>query len=254
LSYDEELGCTGAPPMIETMQELLPKGTAALIGEPSRMKVITGHKGGTGYNVHVKGYEVHSSLLPEGVSAVMEAARLIQWINDQNAAIQAAPRGSVGGRFHPPFTTMHVGRIQGGTADNITAADCRFAVEMRCVPDDDVEVRAGAFRAEAERLDAALKAQRPEAGVHLDRFFDVSALRPEVGGEAEALACALTGENATGVVSYGTEAGQFQDAGYSAAVCGPGDIAQAHQPDEYLEVSEFLAGQRFMERLLERLG
>ena len=254
LSYDEELGCTGAPPMIETMQELLPKGTAALIGEPSRMKVITGHKGGTGYNVHVKGYEVHSSLLPEGVSAVMEAARLIQWINDQNAAIQAAPRGSVGGRFHPPFTTMHVGRIQGGTADNITAADCRFAVEMRCVPDDDVEVRAGAFRAEAERLDAALKARRPEAGVHLDRFVDVSALRPEVGGEAEALACALTGENATGVVSYGTEAGQFQDAGYSAAVCGPGDIAQAHQPDEYLEVSEFLAGQRFMERLLERLG
>ena len=254
LSYDEELGCTGAPPMIETMQEQVPKGTAALIGEPSRMKVITGHKGGTGYNVHVKGYEVHSSLLPEGVSAVMEAARLIQWINDQNAAIQAAPRGSVGGRFHPPFTTMHVGRIQGGTADNITAADCRFAVEMRCVPDDDVEVRAGAFRAEAERLDAALKAQRPEAGVHLDRFFDVSALRPEVGGEAEALACALTGENATGVVSYGTEAGQFQDAGYSAVVCGPGDIAQAHQPDEYLEVSEFLAGQRFMERLLERLG
>ncbi|MBL9075763.1 acetylornithine deacetylase [Tabrizicola sp.] len=254
LSYDEELGCTGAPPMIKTMQELLPKGTAALIGEPSRMKVITGHKGGTGYNVHVKGYEVHSSLLPEGVSAVMEAARLIQWINDQNAAIQAAPRGSVGGRFHPPFTTMHVGRIQGGTADNITAADCRFAVEMRCVPDDDVEARAGAFRAEAERLDAALKAQRPEAGVHLDRFFDVSALRPEVGGEAEALACALTGENATGVVSYGTEAGQFQDAGYSAVVCGPGDIAQAHQPDEYLEVSEFLAGQRFMERLLERLG
>ena len=254
LSYDEELGCTGAPPMIETMQGMVPKGAVALIGEPSRMKVITGHKGGTGYNVHVKGYEVHSSLLPEGVSAVMEAARLIQWINDENEAIQAAPRGAVGGRFHPPFTTLHVGRIAGGTADNITAADCRFAVEMRCVPDDDVEARAGRFRAAAERLDAALKARRPEAGVHLERFFNVSALRPEVEGEAEALARALTGENAAGVVSYGTEAGQFQDAGYSAVVVGPGDIAQAHQPDEYLEVSEFEAGQRFMERLLERLG
>ena len=254
LSYDEELGCTGAPPMIQTMQQVVPKGAVALIGEPSRMKVITGHKGGTGYNVHVKGYEVHSSLLPEGVSAIMEGARLIQWLNDENAAIQAAPRGAVASRFHPPFTTLHVGRIQGGTADNITAADCRFAVEMRCVPDDDVEARAGAFRAAAAELDKALKAKRPEAGVHLERFFDVSPLRPETGGAAEALVSALTGENATGVVSYGTEAGQFQDAGYSAVVCGPGDIAQAHQPDEYLEVSEFQAGQRFMERLLERLA
>lgn len=254
LSYDEELGCTGAPPMIRTMQGVVPKGTVALIGEPSRMKVITGHKGGTGYNVHVKGYEVHSSLLPDGVSAVMEAARLVQWVNDHNAAIQAGPRGKVGARFHPPFTTLHVGRIEGGTADNITAADCRFAVEMRCVPDDDAEAHAGAFRREAERLDTALKARRPEAGVHLTKFFDVSPLRPEAEGEAEALARALTGENASGVVSYGTEAGQFQDAGYSAVVCGPGDIAQAHQADEYLEISEFQAGQRFMERLLERLA
>ncbi len=254
LSYDEELGCTGAPPMIETMQEVVPKGAVALIGEPSRMKVVTGHKGGTGYNVHVKGYEVHSSLLPEGVSAVMEAARLIQWVNDHNEDIQSRPSGAVSARFHPPFTTLHVGRIQGGTADNITAGDCHFAVEMRCVPDDDAEAHAGAFRREAERLDRALKARRPEAGVHLDKFFDVSPLRPEGDGEAEALARALTGENASGVVSYGTEAGQFQDAGYSAVVCGPGDIAQAHQADEYLEISEFLAGQRFMERLLERLG
>ena len=252
LSYDEEVGCTGAPPMIAAMQVLVPKGEVALIGEPSRMKIITGHKGGTGYAVHVKGYEVHSSLLPEGVSAVMEAARLIGWVNDHNDAIQARVPGAIGARFHPPFTTLHVGRIAGGTADNITAGDCRFAVEMRCVPDDDIEAHAGAFRAAAEALDRALKAKRPEAGVQLEKFFDVSPLRPEVDGAAEALARALTGDNATGVVSYGTEAGQFQDAGYSAVVIGPGDIAQAHQADEYLEVSEFEAGQRFMERLLER--
>ena len=252
LSYDEEVGCTGAPPMIAAMQVLVPKGEVALIGEPSRMKIITGHKGGTGYAVHVKGYEVHSSLLPEGVSAVMEAARLIGWVNDHNEAIQARVPGAIGARFHPPFTTLHVGRIAGGTADNITAGDCRFAVEMRCVPDDDIKAHAGAFRAAAEALDKALKAKRPEAGVHLEKFFDVSPLRPEVDGAAEALARALTGDNATGVVSYGTEAGQFQDAGYSAVVIGPGDIAQAHQADEYLEVSEFEAGQRFMERLLER--
>jgi acetylornithine deacetylase len=253
LSYDEEVGCTGAPPMIETMQQVVPKGSAALIGEPSGMKIITGHKGGTGYHVHMKGYEVHSSLLPEGVSAIMEGARLITWVNDRNQAIQSARPSPVAALFRPPFTTFHVGMIAGGTAHNITAADCRFAVEMRVTPDDDIAAHEAAFVAEAARLDATLKSRRPEAGVILDRFFGVPALRPEENGEAEALARQLTGDNATGVVSYGTEAGQFQDAGYSAIVCGPGDIAQAHQPDEYLEISEFEAGQRFMERLLETL-
>jgi acetylornithine deacetylase len=250
LSYDEEVGCTGAPPMIETMGKVLPKGSAALIGEPSNMKIITGHKGGTGFHVHVKGFEVHSSLLPYGVSAIMEGARLIGWVNDRNAEIQARAPTPVAATFYPPFTTLHVGMISGGTAHNITAADCRFAVEMRVVPGEDVEAHARSFEAEAARMNAVLKAQRPEAGVHLERFFGVPALVPEADGEAEAIARRLTGDNATGVVSYGTEAGQFQEAGYSAIVCGPGDIAQAHQPDEYLEVSEFEAGQRFMERLL----
>ena len=250
LSYDEEVGCTGAPPMIETMGQVLPKGTAALIGEPSRMKIITGHKGGTGYHVHVKGFEVHSSLLPYGVSAIMEGARLISWVNDYNARIQAQTPTPIAATFYPPFTTLHVGMIEGGTAHNITAADCRFAVEMRVVPGEDIAAHEAAFVAEAKRLDAAMKAVRPEAGVHLDRFFGVPGLVPEAEGAAEALARRLTGDNAVGVVSYGTEAGQFQEAGYSAIVCGPGDIAQAHQPDEFLEISEFEAGQRFMERLL----
>lgn len=112
---------------------------------------------------------------------------------------------------------------------------------------------AGPFKA-AERLDAALKARRPEVGVHLAKFFEFPSLRPEAEGAAEALARSLSGETGTGVVSFGTEAGQFQDAGYSAVVIGPGGIAQAHQPDEYLEVTEFQAGQRPMERLPERLA
>ena len=248
LSYDEEVGCTGAPPMIAAMQCVLPKAAVALIGEPSRMAVIAGHKTGTGYKVHVKGYEVHSSLLPYGVSAVMEAARLIQWINDRNARLMA---GAGPSPFYPPFSTVHVGIISGGTANNITAADCQFAVEMRVLPGEDVEGLAAEFVTEVLRLDAALKARYPGAGVHLTRFFGVPGLRPEPGGAAEALARHLTGGNSVGVVSYGTEAGQFQEAGYSAVICGPGDIAQAHQADEYLEVSEFAAGQHFMERLLE---
>ena len=251
LSYDEEVGCTGAPPMIAAMQGLVPKGSAAIIGEPSRMGIITGHKGGTGFHIHVKGFEVHSSLLPEGVSAVMEGARLIQWVNDENARLQAAPPSPLAATFHPPFTTLHIGQIHGGTANNITAADCRFSLEMRVIPDEDLEARAAAFRAQAQALDAALKARHPQAGVTLDRFFGVPALKPEPGGEAEALVRALTGANQTGVVSYGTEAGQFQEAGYSAVICGPGDIAQAHQPDEFLEISEFHAGHRFMESLLK---
>lgn len=254
LSYDEEVGCTGAPPMIAAMQGVVPKGEAVVVGEPSRMALITGHKGGTGFHVHVKGFEVHSSLLPYGVSAIMEGARLIQWVNDQNAAIQAPVPSAVAAMFDPPFTTMHVGMIEGGTAHNITAGDCRFAIEMRVVPDDDEAARVAAVEAEAARLDAALKARRPEAGVHLEKFFGVPALRPEVDGAAEALVRRLTGNNATGVVSYGTEAGQFQEAGYSAVVCGPGDIAQAHQVDEFIEVSEFEAGHAFMARLLQHLG
>ncbi len=254
LSYDEEVGCTGAPPMIAEMQKHLPKGAAAVIGEPSRMKLIEGHKGGTGFHVHVKGHEVHSSLLPYGVSAIMEGARLIQWVNDRNAEIMARPRGPLAAVFDPPFTTFHVGMISGGTAHNITAGDCRFAVECRVVPGESLEDWAQAFEAEAKRLDAAVKRVHPDAGVHLTRFFGVPALEPEAGGPAAALVRRLTGDNASGVVSYGTEAGQFQQAGYSAVVCGPGDIAQAHQADEYIELSQFRAGQAFMERLLSELA
>ncbi|MCU0826970.1 MAG: acetylornithine deacetylase [Tabrizicola sp.] len=253
LSYDEEIGCTGAPPMIRTMQEVVPTGSAAIIGEPSRMGVITGHKGGSGFHVHVKGYEVHSSLLPYGVSAIMEGARLIDWLNQVNAEIQARPPTPQAAPFHPPFTTFHTGMIQGGTAHNITAADCRFAVEMRVVPGESIPDWEDRFVAKAREIEAAMQRVRPEAAISLDKFFGVPALVPERDGEAEALARRLTGNNRTGVVSYGTEAGQFQEAGYSAVVCGPGDIAQAHQPDEYLELSEWQAGQRFMERLLETL-
>ena len=253
LSYDEEVGCTGAPPMIAAMQGVLPKGASVIVGEPSLMGLIIGHKGGTGYHVHMKGFEVHSSLLPQGVSAIMEGARLIGWVNDQNASIQSRTPGPVAAQFNPPFTTLHVGMIEGGTAHNITAADCRFAVEMRVVPGEDISAWEAAFQTEAARLDAAMKAVRPEAGVTLDRFFGVPALVPEADGPAEALVRRLTGANTTGVVSYGTEAGQFQEAGYSAVVCGPGDIAQAHQADEFLAVSEFEAGHRFMEGLLDAL-
>lgn len=254
LSYDEETGCMGAPPLIAALQAAFPKAEVAIIGEPSRMKAVNGHKGGAGYRVHVRGFEVHSSLLPQGVSAIMEAARLIMWANERNAENRAKAPSAVAALFDPPFTTLHTGMISGGTAHNITAADCRYVMEFRVVPGERPEDWCEAFEAEVAKLRAAIQTVRPEADVLLERFFDVPPLVPEANGAAEELVRRLTGDNATHVVSYGTEAGHFQAVGISSIVCGPGDIAQAHQADEYLELSEFLAGQAFMEKLLADLS
>jgi acetylornithine deacetylase len=253
LSHDEEVGCTGAPAMIAEMARSLPRAAAVIVGEPSRFSVVTGHKGGTGFKVHVKGFEVHSSLIHTGVSAIMAAAPLIDFANRVNAANAAKPPATLAQMFDPPWTTLHVGMIQGGTAHNITAADCRFSCEFRVVPGEDIEDWVAAFEGQVAQATAAMQAIRPETGITLDRFFAVPPLRPETDGAAEALVRRLTGDNATHVVSYGTEAGQFQAEGYSAVVCGPGDIAQAHQPDEYLEISEFDAGWSFMQRLVASL-
>ncbi len=254
ISYDEEVGCVGAPPMIAQMVKTLPRAAAVVVGEPSMMKLVNGHKGGAGYNVHVKGFEVHSSLLPYGVSAIMEAARLVGWINDQNAAIQAKAPSAIAAMFRPPHTTIHCGKFAGGTAHNITAGDCHFSMEFRVVPDEDEDVWAQAFEDECARLEAAMKVVQPSTSITLDRFFDVPGLKPEVDGAADALVRRLTGDNATDVVSYGTEAGQFQAEGYSCVVCGPGDIAQAHQVNEYLEVAQFEEGWAFMQRLVKDLA
>jgi acetylornithine deacetylase len=251
LSFDEEVGCTGGPPLVAALRAGLPKAAAVIVGEPSRMKVVTGHKGGAGWNVRVRGKEVHSSLLPEGVSAVMEAARFLSWVNDRNDALQAAPRP---GGFVPPFTTLHAGQIAGGTAHNITAAACWFNLEVRSLPEESLAEWIEIVEAAAARRSAALAERSPGAGIDMQRYFDIPALAPEPGGAAEALARRLTGDNGGHVVSYGTEAGHFQTGGYSCVVCGPGDIAQAHQADEYLEVAEFEAGWRFMERLAADLA
>jgi acetylornithine deacetylase len=253
LSFDEEVGCTGAPPMIEAMQPILPKGSAVIVGEPSTMQAVTAHKGGTGYTVHVTGFEVHSSLLPYGVSAILESVRVIDWVNRTNAEVQAAAPSDTAAMFHPPFTTLHVGNIHGGTARNITAKNCWFDFEFRVLPDEEEADWIKRFKDQVHEVEAAMQKIHPDTGMEITPLFSVPGLRPETDGEAEALARALTGDNAQHVVSYGTEAGQFQAAGYSAVVCGPGDIAQAHQPNEFIEVAQFKAGHDFMRRLVARL-
>lgn len=253
LSFDEEVGCTGAPPMIERILQTLPRASAVIVGEPSMMQAVTGHKGGQGFWVDVRGFEVHSSIAYRGVSAIMEAAKIINWANEVNAEEAARTPDAMAALFDPPYTTLHTGLIEGGTAANITAKHCGFDLGFRAVPGDDT----GAWRRRVldriAEVEAGMKAVHPDAGIDVTPRFGVPGLKPEQQGEAEALVRAITGDNATHVVSYGTEAGQFQERGYSAVVCGPGDIAQAHQPDEFITVEQFNAGHDFMRNLLERL-
>ncbi|CTQ51131.1 acetylornithine deacetylase [Jannaschia donghaensis] len=253
LSYDEEIGCIGAPPMIDDMVKHLPRAAAAIIGEPSMLRPVTGHNASTIFDVAVHGFEVHSSKLPEGVSAIHEAGRILAWVNDWNARLMAEPPDPISAAFDPPHTTAHVGMIQGGTAHNITAKDCTFKLGFRCPAGDDVDRHAKALNAFLTRLDSDLKARHSDAGVTWDQTHGVPALTPEADGTAETLIRRLTGDNAPHVVTYGTEAGQFQDRGYSAVVCGPGDIAQAHQPDEWIDKAQFHAGEDLMRRVVDTL-
>jgi acetylornithine deacetylase len=254
LSYDEEVGCLGAPAMIAEMRKHMPAASAAIIGEPSMMKTVSGHKGGTGFRVHVRGFEVHSSLMHTGVSAVMEAAKLIDWANRQNARVMAEPPSALAAGFVPPWTTTHVGVVNGGTAHNITALDCHFALTFRVVPGEDEDAWCEAFLDYVAEIEAGMQKIAPSAFISCDRYFDVPPLRPEENGAAERLVRQLTGDNGTHVVSYGTEAGQFQREAYSAIICGPGDIAQAHQPNEFITLDQFRQGEAFMERLIDHLA
>ncbi|GIT92517.1 acetylornithine deacetylase [Jannaschia pagri] len=252
-SYDEEIGCVGAPPMIDDMVTHLPRAAAAIIGEPTLLRPVTGHNASVMFRIHVHGFEVHSSKLPEGVSAIHEAGRILHWVNEANARIQAQTPDPVSALFDPPFTTVHVGMIQGGTAHNITAKDCHLNVGFRCPAGDDPETYAVDLTEVLEALDASLRARHPKAGVTFERNFGVPGLRPEAEGTAETLIRRLTGDNAPHVVTYGTEAGQFQERGYSAVVCGPGDIAQAHQPDEWIAKDQFEAGEALLRRVVDTL-
>jgi len=258
LSYDEEVGCLGAPSMIAEMRETLPPASAVVVGEPTMMEVVSRHKGMIGLSTHVRGYEVHSSLLHTGVPAVMVAARLIRWLEDRMAECRAAQEKAqdpVAALFTPPYTTLHVGRIEGGTATNITAKDCTFSTDIRSLPGEDQQAWVDRYLAHCAEVEAELRKVRPEAAITVTVKSMTPGCRKENGdAPAEALARSITGDNGEHVVAYGTEAGQFQDAGYSAIICGPGSIEQAHQADEYIALSQLDAGGAFVREAIARLA
>ena len=253
LSYDEEIGCRGVQPMIDRMGLTIPQPRAVIVGEPSMMLPVNGHKGSTAFYTDVTGYAVHSSRIDIGVSAVMVAARLIGWLEArmEKAAREADPDSL----FVPPYTTVHCGMIEGGTAANIVADHCRFITDIRVVPPDDAAAIIAEYEAFIrETVEPGMKAKWAGAGIAIERRSHVPPLMPEPGSEAERLVAELGVNASPGVVAFGTEGGMFREAGWPTIICGPGDIAVAHKANEYIEESQMVAGERFMSRLIDRLS
>lgn len=250
-SYDEEVGCLGAPGLIAAMTSL-PRPAAVIVGEPTSMRVVSGHKGISTFTVTVEGREAHSSQVQQGVSAVMEALPLMQLVAEM--ARDAEARADLNAPFTPPQATMTVGMVNGGTAVNILARRCEFVWDLRCPPDVDPEPYALRFHAAASAVDARIRARAPEGGVTVVRRSSTPALRIEPDSDAERLARAITGDNGIEAAGYAAEAGLFQRAGWPTVICGPGSIAQAHQPDEWIEIEQITLGARFIRTLIERLS
>ena len=250
-SYDEEVGCLGAPAMINKIRVTLPKAAAVIVGEPTMMNTVNGHKTSIGLKTHVRGFEVHSSLMHNGVSAVMNAGKLVSWVSEQTEKNKAMEIQEENRKFEPPFTTLHVGVINGGTAGNITAKDCRFSLDIRCLPSESSKAWVNKYEEYAKIVEAQMQTTNTTSYINIEKAHFVPGLKPEVNGFAEALVRQITRQNNTEMVSYGTEAGQFQEAGYSTIICGPGSIKQAHQANEYMDASQLKKGELFISELIK---
>jgi acetylornithine deacetylase len=253
LSYDEETSCEGSLDFIRRFNKDVPRPGAVIVGEPTMMEVADAHKSIATFRTIVTGHEAHSSKPALGANAVACACDIVAEIYRQALAYEAPDR--LNPRFDPPYSTLHVGTIHGGTARNILARECMFHWEFRGLP--------GASSMAPLRLiqtyidETALpRLTRFVAGPKVETIVevDVPGLEAEPGSHAETLALKLTRSNRTNAVSYATEAGQFQRAGLPTVVCGPGSIDQAHKPDEFLEVSQIEACISFMERLAAEIA
>ncbi len=235
-SYDEEVGCLGAPSLIEAISRDLPPPAAVLVGEPTNMQVVSAHKGMNAYRVRVLGKEAHSSQPHKGASAVMAAALLMAELDAIAADLRqnADPHSA----FEPPYGTLTIGVVHGGTAINIIARECSFMWDLRPTPGDDCAAIEARFSARAKEIEAQMRQSAPEARIEIERLSNVPPLKADPQSAAEHIARLLTGDNQSRVVSYTTEAGQFAAAGFPAVVCGPGSIDQAHKPDEYVSVAQ----------------
>ena len=246
-SYDEEIGCLGVGRLIDAIRSELPRPAAVIVGEPTGMQIATAHKGICAMTTTVRGREAHSSRPQDGVNAIDTAASLVSYLYRLCDELAETARDE---RFEPPYTTFNVGQITGGDAINIIARECLLNWEFRPIPGSDPDRIIA--RVEAWVKDELLpRMQATDPSCYIENIceFVVPPLDAPDGSVPEVIAREATGLNSTGTVAFVTEASLFADAGIPAIVCGPGDIAQAHQPDEFIEVSQLDACLGFLERI-----
>jgi acetylornithine deacetylase len=250
LSYDEEVGCFGAFRLVERLVARVPRPRACIVGEPTMMGVVNAQNTAASFQTVFTGHEAHSSMTHLGVSAVHFAGEFIHWLNVVQDELAARPRTDID--LVPPFTTINVGIVAGGTAGNILARECVVTWGYRTTPGEDqpaLERRARAWLDDV--LLPRMRARHPAARIETTRRASIPGLMPGENEEATRLALGWSGGNRTYAVPYGTEAGIFRAAGIPTVICGPGDISQAHQPNEFLAKSQLGACEAFMERLID---
>lgn len=236
-TYDEEVGCLGARALVPELQSRGIRPTMAIIGEPTEMRVIEGHKGCCEYTVDFTGLEGHGSAPHRGVNAAEYAVRYVSELMALRGELMLrAPRSS---RFEPPWTTINVGRVSGGVAHNVIPGKANVEWEMRPVQDGDADyVKDTMQRLIDTDLLPAMRAVCPEAGIETHVIGEVVGLEIMGDNAARDLVAGLLGANGADVVPFGTEAGLFQQMGMSVVVCGPGSIEQAHKPDEFISIEQ----------------
>ena len=252
ISYDEETGCEGAQRLIVDLNESGLKPALCVVGEPSGMKPILAHKGKLNLHVRVRGKPGHSSEPDKGVNAIYAAAQAVAYVAEE--ARRLAQEGPFEDGFDPPHTTIHVGTIQGGSILNIIPEHAEFIMEWRPIPGDDGMQAVDRLKAYvAAHIEPAMHAVDPATGFS----FEVQNIMPGMAIAPDhaltSLVKQITGANSAGKVSYGTESGYYQEADIPTIICGPGHIAQAHQPDEWIAQDQLDACDAFIRRLAERL-
>jgi acetylornithine deacetylase len=252
LSFDEEVGCMGVRHLIEDLPHLPVQPALCIVGEPTEMKSIIGHKGKKSVRCHVHGHECHSALNHKGVNAVEIAAEIVSHLRAMQRRIRET--GPFDHDYDPPYTTIHTGTIRGGTALNIVPKDCSFEFEFRNLPDHDAEALMAEVRAHAQSMVREMLEISPAAGFTFDEYNSTVGLSMREDDDGVRFVATLSGCNDTGKVAFTTEAGLFQKAGIPTVVCGPGSITQAHKPDEFISLDQVAQCEAFLGRLLGRVA